>query len=327
MNRRTSITSIFVFVSSFILLNALPLTGAEKEPNDSMDDPDTIGEGMITGSVSRYSQNDKDIFRVDVPAGTVVFYSLKKTDTGTEYIRMNSYGSDREPLEMEDYGYYGGSGGSVDVAGEKMRDMFINHGESDHFFIIVEGSGEYVIEVKFMEMMDPDEEYTEEEITSRLEQGSETSGRVYVLEYDSQTYEDVDIYYIPISDDTTVKVKLTKTDEGNGTIYGSLSEYRHSDSVDIELDEKGESGRTDETVYVYGGEEEFVYVTVWGDGEYQIEVEEASIFSPETILLGIMGIILCLTLAMTIMPVLIVIVIIVVIVKSTSKDKKKRKRR
>ena len=55
----------------------------ETEPNDSLDSPQEIGEGIIEGELNTNLSDgelmESDIFKVDIPRNSIVFFLLKKT--------------------------------------------------------------------------------------------------------------------------------------------------------------------------------------------------------------------------------------------------------
>ncbi len=318
IKKATVILVMIVFMASFI-----SVVDGEEEPNDSMDDPNVIGEGNTTGrldSGSSYSSNDEDMFRVNIPVNSIVFFSLKKTDTGSGDIYLKTFGSDRESIYLSHY-----SSPSVDVAGEVTRGILVNHGPADHFFLIVTGRGEYSINIKYHDMDDPEDAPGSEESPMLVSEGKKLSGKVFKVTYDHQDYEDVDSFYINVASDCTVKATVKRTDDGDGTIYASLNDYSRYSSVDIKLDEKDESETTSVRIYNYGGNDESVYLDIWGEGEYEIIFEVNRGLESEVFLFSMIGAVLCISLMTTLLPVAIVIVMIIVIVKSTKKGDKKKK--
>ena len=325
MDERNVFKVAVILVLIGFMVSFISVADGEEEPNDSMDEPNVIGEGNTTGEVnsgSSYSSNDEDMFKVNIPVNSIVFFSLKKTDTGSGDIYLKTFGSDRESTYDN---YYRSA--SVDVAGEVTRGILVNQRSADHFFLIVTGRGEYSINIKYHDMDDPDDAPGSGEGPLLVSEGKKISGKVFKVTYDHQEYEDVDRFYINVANDCTVSATIKRTDGGDGVIYASLNDYSQSSSVDIKLDEKDESKTTSVRVYNYGGDDESVYLNVWGEGEYEITFEEKRGFESDVFFFSMIGFMLCLTLLTTLVPVIIVIVVIIVILKTSKKsDKKKRKK-
>ncbi len=82
MRRIAAISFVFALISCVFVIPS----GAEEEPNDSMDDPNMLDDEWITGHVSHHYYNedgqpDMDFYRIDTPMNGVIIVTLKKLDT------------------------------------------------------------------------------------------------------------------------------------------------------------------------------------------------------------------------------------------------------
>lgn len=304
----------------FLVMIGAALGMEEEEPNDSMDEPQSFQEGNINGSVN--GTGDPDVYRIDVPADTVIFYSLKKTDTGLDGLEMNVFDSYRRSINIE-----GPGGETIDeltIAGEMVRGMLLNRDTEDYFFIAVSGNGNYTVEVLIEEMNDPEDAPGYNERADVLEIGDEREGRVYEFEYGYLEYEDMDRYRIPCDREGSVKVRIEKTDPGNGSVYAGMDIYSECVSEEVELSHPGERRTLEEDVYPYGDEEENVYLSVWGEGEYKIDIDFEEGFLGEEALLGLMGAMMCFYLLIFLVPIIGfagVLILVIWLVLKGNKDK------
>jgi hypothetical protein len=310
-----------------ILLAAGSSAVVEEEPNDSMDQPQLIGEGTVTGSVN--GTGDSDIFRAEIPADNVVFYSVKKTDTDSGVINVKAFDSERQTIPFDEE--ESDNIAELSISGEICRVFLVNSNSPDRFFIAVSGSGQYEVEVLFEETGDPEDAPGMGESPGVLEDGDEVSGRVFELEYGYLEYSDVDRYEISSDTEVCISVHIRRTDSGNGTLYASLDQNPSARFKEAEFDRMGEVITLEECIYPYG-EEETVYLTIWGEGEYEIEVMIEDDSFSENVFLGVMGFFLCFYLMIFIVPILgfvaVIFIVVWLIVKGNKdKDRVAEKRR
>lgn len=284
---------------------------SESEPNDSLDDPQIISEGKYNGTVNGTDNND--IFRVDVQGNVVVFFSLKKTDTGSGTITRKLYDSSKEP--MEHYSYYYDDD-DLDVAGQVIGGHLLNTNSPDNFFIVVSGSGSYELNV-IKEMIDDPTDVGYSNGTMRvLNVGDEAQGKVFTFSHFNEVYEDKDRYSVPVSGDVTVKAKITRLDQGQKFMNVTLGEtYDHEEA---QLLGYGDSV----TLERYVDSWDFVdsiELTIWGEGEYKVEISSDEFYMDDAILFSMMGGMICISFIFTFLPIIIIVIIIVVVVKKTTK--------
>jgi hypothetical protein len=299
----------------------------EVEPNDSMDEPQSFHEGKINGTVN--GTGDPDVFRIDVAAETVIFYSLKKTDTGPGELILNVFDSYRRSINVE-----GPEGNSIDelsIAGEMVRGLHVNRDTADYFFIAVSGNGNYTVEVLIEEMNDPDDAPGHGENADIIEIGDEREGRVFELEYGYLEFEDVDRYIIPCDRDGTLKVRIEKADSGNGSVFAGMDIYPEYVVGEVELSHRGDRRTLEEDVYIYGEEEENIYLSVWGEGDYLLEIGFEEGILGEELLLGLMGAMMCFYLLIFLVPIIafagILILVIWLVIKGNNDRKEIAKKR
>ncbi len=303
--------SVMILLITICLLAGSALALEETEPNDSMDDPQMIGEGTILGAVTNTGVGDPDIFKVDVPADVVVFYSIKKTDIGPGPIRVDVFDSERQriiPEGVQDQGYE-----ELTIAGEITRGLLVNKESVDSFFIAISGTGSFEVEVLFEETEDPYDAPGFEDEPDLLESGDELSGRVFELEYGYLEYSDVDRFEIPIDVDGIVTVKIKRTDPGNGTLYAGLDLDKDEKVEETSLTGIGDRATLEESVVSYY-DEEMVYLVIWGEGEYEIEVNVEEDFPNERIMLGIFAGFMCFYMVILLLPLFSFVIIIILVI-------------
>lgn len=307
---------IFLLILIFGRVSAME----EVEPNDSMDTPQVIGEGIVSGEIN---DQTSDIFRVDVPNDNLTFFSLKKTDTNRTSLHLEVFDSSREHLfGTNAYNY----GGGINVAGEKISHIWEPSEEPDSFFMVITGRGTYDIDVKFQEIDDPNDAPGLGDLPWMLEDGDHVAGSVYEFEHGSDIYADQDNFRFEVNTDTIIRVKITKEDMGAGSIHARL--YHAGEGEHTELDDIGQSDTLEYEVMIDTYEDsETVYLDIWGEGDYEIDITyEDTAFDP-AIMIGLMGAMICIAMMISFMPVFIIIIVIILLVRGSSKTKKKNRRK
>ena len=81
---------IILLLITVLLLIPFTSVLAETEPNDSLDSPELLTEGSVTGELNTNISDEelweKDIFRIDMPPNSILFFFLKKTDSNNTMI-------------------------------------------------------------------------------------------------------------------------------------------------------------------------------------------------------------------------------------------------
>ncbi len=129
-----------------MLIMTLPIGLADSEPNDSLMDPETIGEGTVTGTVyyGFLTDDDVDFYRISVPSKKDIEVTATMTSSGDGTITINSYDHDRQELGIFYIWMY------LDAPGETDTGSWYN-GESSaqNLYLEVSGDGDYEITIEF----------------------------------------------------------------------------------------------------------------------------------------------------------------------------------
>ncbi|MEA3558064.1 MAG: hypothetical protein U9R75_02320 [Candidatus Thermoplasmatota archaeon] len=316
---------------------------ADVEPNGSLEDPEEIEQGRISGNVtSKYylvgdeyiEDVDNDIYVVTVPGMTNLTVELKKTDNYTDSIRIRSYGEDSIQRNMIHVNVY--------IQGEVSRDVFTNEDINGTVVkMVVSGNGTYEINV---EIDDIPEGYLKrwekpppEEDREQTHYFYETARRVEPGVYNGSVSDGYspfprDQYYrITVPKGKSLKIDLEKTDDNEGHIY--LKTYLRGEylggpddiMLDVNLERRTDSGYWENME----NDDRLVIFNVEGRGNYTMEVDIADFdrVDPGLWILIFLVIIVVGTIISLFIPLLIILVIIIFIVKANPSSKKKKKRK
>jgi hypothetical protein len=319
---------LFLVISMISLLFLSYSRGTDEvEPNDSMDFPQTLMQGTVNGTVNTTGDGDTDIFKIDVPPDNVVFFSLKKADIGSGSIGMDIFDSGRQKLfkgndlEWEDR--------ELTISGETNRGYLASMNDRRSYFLAVTGKGSYELEVLFNDTDDADDPPGIGGIPLEIGYDEQRSGRVFEMEYGYLRYTDVDIFEIPLEQDGYIEVRIRKTDNGTGTIHAGLDQNKNKKVREVDLSEKGQR-KTLEEYFSYYEEDETVFLMVWGEGEYEIDVSTGDDYPGDEFFMAMMGAMMCFYMMILLVPLIsfaAVIIIIIFFVVKGNKDKDRVARR
>lgn len=133
----------FVVTSSILLLILISFNvNADKEPNNSYDESETLNNGNTKGNVYSGFISDKDRYYVESPSDGPIKVNIEMKEG--RYIRLDLLDSTSKHVENE----Y-----SVELVndGQKMTTEWPDPQEHDGIFLLVSGSGSYNIEVEYPE--------------------------------------------------------------------------------------------------------------------------------------------------------------------------------
>ncbi len=296
---------------------------AETEPNDSLDSPEILSEGTITGELNTNITDEdlfeKDCFRLDMDRGVLYIVSIKKTDTLPNDIEVTYYNDLVRQI---------GFPSALSVAGQRTT-WDLRPLDDETRFIVVSGKGEYAIEVFQVDVNDDDDHGGEFSEPKLLGDGDILDGKVFEIEHNGTEYSDVDVFMFKLDTSENLIVDITRTDDGDGTLelkfyndVGTISSIEKNAKLKKLGDEK-----TFEYEYTYTTSD-VVYLRITGEGDYNIEVtQEAETISEEEmiIMLSMLAMMMCLPIIGFLVPVIIIIIVIVIIVKGQKKKEFKRR--
>lgn len=310
----------------FFLLTAILLfpmmVDAETEPNDSLDSPEALvdenTDGELNINTTEVDDHENDIFKINIDEGYLVYYSIKKTDTGPGSITIVRYGPDLEPIDDQ---YLGEN--ELSVPGEVFEDKAVNHGAETERFLVLSDKGTYTIHMKSFDLDDPEEPVDPSSPLS-IYDGDRIEGKVYTIEYRGMEFEDSDQYLIDIESQQDVTVTIRRTDGGVGEINAVLYEdaYIRYGADSAVLRQRGQVKElTYEGDYYSDGT---LVLEIVGDGEYEIIVDIED--QPEIggVIMGITAVVMCLVLLLSFSPYIIGAIVLVFLIRY---DKKRRKRK
>jgi len=317
----------YLLLGILLVSLALPLSAnGDVGPNDSLLDPERIGEGRTYGNVTAMEigtwpnismVRDSDVYSFPIPQWSALNISIQKLDLDRRSITVDFY--DPEGIEL---GYWSLG---VSFPGESDRTLIENEGDDREVLLLVEGNGSYVITLK-VEPLEEEPRHHENDYSwfdaPYLGDGS-VNGSVSVKTGPAIVY-----YKVRVPENHLLDLSIEKTDEGGGTIY--LETFERFESVtpyDIQLEVSSpgeiEDGKWENNLYY----EETIIVRVYGEGNYTIEVDTSEEYDN----LGKFAIIMILFLFIMVISVMIplmapfimVIVIIIVILLVVKGSKKK----
>jgi hypothetical protein len=137
-------------ISGILLMLALmalfiPLASGDNEPNDSLIQAESLGEGTFTGSVSLgVFDDDVDYYVISVPAKKDLVVKVEVTELGDLGITITSYDYKREDLGIFGIWMY------LDAEGEVESDSWYNSDDQARdLYLGIEGDGDYKITIEF----------------------------------------------------------------------------------------------------------------------------------------------------------------------------------
>jgi len=128
-----------------IILVLSPVLG-DNEPNDSLNDPETITEGTYTGDVSIniLMDNDLDYYIISVPADKDIVVTAKKIDSGEGTITIQGYDHNKQSMGIFDIWIYLTTPGETDSASYWNTDD-----TAQNVYLEIEGDGQYEFTIEF----------------------------------------------------------------------------------------------------------------------------------------------------------------------------------
>ncbi|MBN1389598.1 MAG: hypothetical protein JXA22_03040 [Candidatus Thermoplasmatota archaeon] len=298
------------------------IVSGETEPNDSLDSPELLVNGTISGELNMNETDEdkweQDIFRLDMEENSITFFFLKKTDSANNAIRIDRFNSRKEPI----YLYYDIV---VEVPGETHSEKFLNVGTPDTMYLVVSGQGSYSMTLLSMDLDDPNEPVNGSYFPPRLKDGDEIEGRVYTLEYQGLSHEDTDDYILELGYEEDVRITIYRTDTGDGELKVTLTEQNSEETDPIERTLEGGEEAEIEYIGDYYYQKD-LYLEISGEGEYEliVEVTDQGSIGPG-ILLGLTGGLMCFIVLLSFSPYIIALAVILTIFLYHRSKKKKQK--
>ncbi|MEA3558357.1 MAG: hypothetical protein U9R75_03800 [Candidatus Thermoplasmatota archaeon] len=317
MKWRTMLTALVLAVTL-----SVGTSDAETEPNDSLDTPEVLLEGDTDGELNTNGTSEdlreKDIFKLDLPGGYLVYYSLKKTDTANTEITLLRYSSD---LNLIDDPYYGEN--ILQIPGEVFEDQIANLGDPDSIYLVLSGNGTYTIHVKYFDLEDP-EEPEDQYDTIFLKDHDTVQARVYTIRYRGMEYQDTDRYVIQLESNQDVTITIRKT-AGDGEVHAHLYEniYSSYNSDEAVLRESGDVERLTYSGNYYVEDE--IYLDIEGEGEYEVRVRIKDPPQIGGLIMGITGGVMCLVILLSFSPYIIAAIVLIVYIRYDKKKKMRKK--
>jgi hypothetical protein len=111
---------------------------ADREPNNSFDQPESIGEGTISGAVYIGFFKDIDHYHVKIPDNGDIRFTLKLESNGLINLQVYEDDSNREDLSIE-----------IDPSTSSEIITWERNEETDDLYVIISGLGQYSLEVEY----------------------------------------------------------------------------------------------------------------------------------------------------------------------------------
>ncbi len=295
MLRKTLLGALF---SSVLLSVLIPIVTGEVEPNNSLDQTNTVGETWTTGHVDYQYGNDlrtdRDFYRVELPANMISVLTLKNTESGRYYNEIylgvyNQYRESDEILWIEDRSndYELDDGMYVDEPGAEVRGFVVGAATDSFFFIMISGEGNY--SVKSHLMVIPDTEDPPFPVRTVEATAGTYLDRVYKMTYESITIMDQDQYLLRCNK-TNFRFRIEKTgddlDPLNVKIISSSNLPDWDSKPDAILgpkstlyevvslyDDYENEKLYGDNIYMSHSNNKLWYITIWGEGTYNLTIE------------------------------------------------------
>jgi len=265
-------SSLLRIAFPIIALSVL-ITGCDAVPeaggNDSLLSPQIMTYDSIEGSVLEGS--DQDFFMVEMEEGSILFLALEKTDNGGDDLHLQGYNAYREAIGSISF--------VVSVPGEVKRMASNTTTLGTTVLFVISGTGNYSFRTMKSPFPDGDDPWSDEE--TELDLG-EVSGSVGLLTWEGLSVRDRDHYIVDTSG-SDIEISLTKTDPGDGTVRMIASD--NYDDWTAESSRYLEEEKVRLSYYsIYG---RYVHITVEGDGNYTLGIQEYQAFEDPALIMVI----------------------------------------